>query len=115
MKLNALRVFVHDIDSARHFYGSTIGLRQIWDYETTTGYDVGATLIVEQDKDDEEGLVGRFVGCSLQVEDIDAEYDRLSAAGVRFHGVPERQFWGGTLAHFCDPDGNVLTLLGSAR
>jgi hypothetical protein len=31
---------------------------------------------------------------------------------VVFDGPPERQIWGGTLAHFRDHAGNVLTLLG---
>ena len=58
-------------------------------------------------------LVGRFVGVSIQVEDIDSTYESLRSKGVVFHGEPEKQSWGGTLAHFEDPDGNVITLLGS--
>ena len=36
----------------------------------------------------------------------------FSRRGVEFLGAPERQPWGGVLAHLRDPDGNVLTLLG---
>jgi len=61
---------------------------------------------------EESHLVGRFVGVSLAVEDIDLVYDSLSLAGVPFDGRPEKQPWGGTLAHFKDPAGNTLTLLG---
>jgi predicted enzyme related to lactoylglutathione lyase len=28
---------------------------------------------------------------------------------------PEKQPWGGIVAHFRDPDGNVITLLGSTQ
>ena len=35
----------------------------------------------------------------------------LEARGVTFDGPPERQAWGGVLAHFQDPDGNILTLV----
>ena len=56
--------------------------------------------------------VGRFVAVSLEVDDIDATYETLTRRGVEFLGAPEKQPWGGTLAHLRDPDGNVLTLLG---
>ncbi|UCE02963.1 MAG: VOC family protein [Candidatus Latescibacterota bacterium] len=57
--------------------------------------------------------VGRFVGVSLQVADIEATYRASVERGVRFDARPQRQAWGGTLAHLRDPDGNVLTLLES--
>ncbi len=38
-------------------------------------------------------------------------YAELRARGVEFLAPPEQQPWGGVLAHFRDPDPNVLTLL----
>lgn len=46
---------------------------------------------------------------------IDAEYRRLSSGGVKFQAPPQHQPWGGTLAHFDDPAGNILTLLGGTE
>ena len=37
----------------------------------------------------------------------------LEGKGVRFVRPPKRQPWGGRLAHFSDPDGNVVTLLSN--
>lgn len=51
-------------------------------------------------------------GLSLQVDDIEGTDARLKDAGVEFTSAPEKQPWGGSLAHFRDPDRNVLTLLG---
>ncbi|MBM3925424.1 MAG: hypothetical protein FJ320_05465 [SAR202 cluster bacterium] len=45
------------------------------------------------------------------VKDIHSEYERLKAAGVEFIRVPEREDWGGWVATFKDPDGNVLQML----
>ena len=46
----------------------------------------------------------------LQVADIDAEYARLKAAGMRFHCPPQNT--GGLRATYGrDPDGNVVELL----
>jgi len=49
---------------------------------------------------------------SLRVDDLAATYVELRAKGVTFTAPPEKQPWGGSLAHFKDPDGNILTLLG---
>lgn len=117
MRLYGVRIFVEDFDAARAFYGETLGLRENWamPQANAAGFDLtSAELIVEQeDPDGADGnLIGRFVGVSIAVDDIDAVYARLSERGVRFKGPPEKQTWGGTLAHFVDPAGNVLTLLG---
>jgi predicted enzyme related to lactoylglutathione lyase len=63
-------------------------------------------------REDNEETGPRFLAVSLQVEDIHAVYLELLEKGVVFLGPPEKMAWGGTLAHFKDPDGNVLTLLG---
>ena len=45
----------------------------------------------------------------LEVEDIDAEYERLSAAGMRFH-CPPQHLGGAAATYGRDPDGNVVEL-----
>jgi len=112
VEVSAIRVFVGDLGRARGFYGGTLGLPELWDAGDAVGYDVGATLIVERGPEDEPGLVGRFVGLSFGVADVAAAQAALAAKGVPFLGPPELQAWGGVLAHFRDPDGNVLTLVG---
>jgi len=47
----------------------------------------------------------------LGVDDIHSEAKRLAAAGVEFIREPEQEAWGGWVATFKDPDGNVLQLL----
>jgi len=48
---------------------------------------------------------------NLGVQDIHAAYRTLVERGVRFLRAPEREHWGGWVATFADPDGNVLQLL----
>jgi predicted enzyme related to lactoylglutathione lyase len=48
---------------------------------------------------------------NFHVDDIQAVYARLVAAGVAFSRPPEQEPWGGWLATFADPDGNTLQLL----
>ena len=117
--LNAVRVFVTDWERSLEFYSKTLGMPvslatpEIGWAELDTGE---AHLALERvDPKDKEAvaLVGRFVSVSLQVDDIQDLYETLVSRGVDFVEPPEKQPWGGTLAHFRDPDGNVLTLLGS--
>lgn len=51
-----------------------------------------------------------FTHIGLNVSDIDAEYDRLGKAGVRFHHVPI-DLGGLRAAYARDPDGNVFELV----
>ena len=51
------------------------------------------------------------VTISLQVDDVGAEYERLSALGVEFEHPPEPKPFGGIVAPFRDPDGNGLLLM----
>jgi uncharacterized glyoxalase superfamily protein PhnB len=51
---------------------------------------------------------------SLQVPDVFTTYKALVERGVEFVAPPEKQPWGGVLAHLRDPDGNILTLLGNS-
>ena len=117
-RLYGTRVFVRDFDAAVRFYIETVGLPLAFsDGANWAELDTGAAhLCIERtltgDREGEE-LVGRFVGVSLQVDDIQKVYDELIAADGAFEAPPAAQPWGGALAHFRDPEGNVLTLLGS--
>ena len=118
MKLYAVRIFVRSWDAACAFYGNTLGLPERFrdDAMGWAEYDVGGACfgIERVAPDDSEGndMIGRFVGASLQVDDITAVHRELAGRGVTFTNPPEKQPWGGTLAHMQDPDGNTLTLLG---
>ena len=48
---------------------------------------------------------------NLGVADIHQVHETLAARGVDFMRRPEREHWGGWVATFSDPDGNVLQLL----
>ena len=117
-KLFAVRVFVTDWKRAIRFYSETLGMTIAYQSDEMGWAQMGpgeGQLALEQvDPSDEEGraLVGRFVGVSLQVPDIFATCKVLAERGVEFVGPPEKQSWGGVLAHLRDPDGNILTLLG---
>ncbi len=118
MELNTARVFVKDIDIARHFYSSKLGLPLKAD-GSQHGYCVfkagNTDLVIEVVADDapkeDRVLVGRFTGLSFNVKDISEKHRQLVALGVPFTGAPEKQFWGGILATLQDPSGNELQIV----
>ncbi len=113
--IEAARVFTFDIARARAFYAERLGLRLRWADDGAAVFDAGPCMLVVEscraDEPEERALVGRFAGLSFSVADAEAAYAELSSAGVDFVEPPERQGWGGVLAHFRDPDGNVLTIV----
>jgi catechol 2,3-dioxygenase-like lactoylglutathione lyase family enzyme len=113
--VSAVRIFVDDIDRARHFYRDILELPETsatpdWAVFDLDGKDIVVETVAADDP--EHDLVGRFLAVSFKVDDIDATYRKLLAKGVAFSEPPERQQWGGTLAFPRDPDGNILTLVG---
>jgi len=117
-ELSAVRLFVSDLERAVEFYRATLGLElTAQDQSSYALFQLpNITLIVEPvDPTDTEfnELVGRFTGISFSTADIRTAYDGLCSAGVHFVGPPKTQEWGGILAHFHDPDHNVLTLVES--
>lgn len=114
MQIYAVRVFVNDWNTACSFYEQQLGLplrfasADLGWAEFNAG---GPSIAVERATGDNAALVGRFLGVSLLVDDLEATHQRLVDNGVHFTMAPTLQPWGGQLAHLQDPDGNVLTLL----
>jgi len=114
---DTLRVFVSDISRAQPFYQDILGL-PLARGGASQGYllfkPAGINILVEScEANDREGrsLIGRFVGLSFRVQDVQQAYEELTSRRVAFSGAPEVQPWGGTLAHIYDPDRNILTLV----
>lgn len=113
MKIYAVRILVNDWEAACDFYENKIGLTAEFK-NAEFGWaelDVGGAKFGIERADADQSLVGRFLGVSLQVDNVDKTYADLIAKGVEFTAPPQKQDWGGTLAHFKDPDGNVVTLM----
>ena len=49
-------------------------------------------------------------GIGFCVADVDAAHRELEGKGVRFTMPPSKQPWGGYMAMFADPDGNIFYL-----
>ena len=106
-------IWTDDVDRLVDFYRNTLGLK-------LRGHKVGWANFEWGNLRLNLGLHGQVKGHSKDpyrimvtfgVTDIHSEHARLSDQGVEFIRVPEQEHWGGWVATFLDPDGNVLQLM----
>ncbi len=113
--IEAVRLFTFDLARAVAFYEGALGLQKVFQQDGVAMFETGqAKLLVElaeRNDPEQRALVGRFAGLSFTVADAGAAHAELAGKGVRFEAPPQSQDWGGVLAHFADPDGNLLTLV----
>jgi len=114
-KVTYIRIGVSDFQKAEDFYVNIMGLPVISknvEDEYILFNLTGITLIVEKSGENDELCPCRYLGISLKVRDIFEIYQSFTELGVKFSHPPEKQYWGGYLTEFQDPDGNIWTLLG---
>lgn len=117
-RLHTVRLYAGDFAAAYAFYAETLGLPV--KAGTPAGpyalFDVGgAQLALERMAPSHPAyaeLVGRFTGISLMVPNLAALHDELAGKGVEFMAPPQKQSWGGGIAHLRDPAGNIISLVG---
>jgi catechol 2,3-dioxygenase-like lactoylglutathione lyase family enzyme len=126
--LELVTLIVRDYDDAIRFFVDVLrfelvedtpsltndGRPKRWVVVRPTGGETGI-LLAKADGDHQAAVVGRQfagrVGLFLRVDDFDAAYHRMVAAGVQFVSPPRDELYG-RLAVFLDPEGNRWDLLG---
>jgi len=112
---------VSDLQAARRFYESTLGLRVTDETPFAVVVDANGTMLRLTEVSD---LTPQpFTIAGWQVPDIDVTIDALVGRGVTFRhfdslGQNAKGIWetpgGDLLAWFADPDGNTLSLTSFA-
>jgi catechol 2,3-dioxygenase-like lactoylglutathione lyase family enzyme len=129
--MSLVSVVVDDYDAAIDFFTGALGFELAADEPALTSVDgrpkrwvvvrppgaVTGVLLARADGADQLAAVGNQtggrVGFFLEVDDFDAAYARLSAAGVQFAGSPRSEPYGRVVV-FLDIAGNKWDLLGPA-
>jgi MOSC domain-containing protein YiiM/predicted enzyme related to lactoylglutathione lyase len=116
LKLNYINLYVSDLDRAVGFFTETLGIGLQF-ADKSFGYaslDAGPLRmgLAQIDISDPqfEGFTGRQTGMGFAVDDLMGAHRRMEERGVKFRMKPTRQPWGGFMAMFEDPDGNVFYL-----
>jgi len=94
------------------FYRDIVGLApnpQIGE----TAFDAGGTAFLIDGHSETKGPAKepQRVLINLFVDDLAAEQKRLESRGVRFIRRAGREYWGGVISTFVDPDGNYCQLV----
>ena len=129
MRLSLVSLVVAEYDPAIDFFVGVLGFELVEDSPALTtregrpkrwvvvrppGAGTGL-LLARADGDDQSAVIGRQaagrVGFFLEVDDFDAAYQRMSAAGVEFMGQPRSEPYGRVVV-FVDIAGNKWDLLG---
>ena len=128
--LQLIALIVSDYDDAIRFFVDVLQFELVEDTPSLTNdgrpkrwvvvRPVGAQtgiLLAKADGESQTAAVGHQfaarVGLFLRVDDFDASYRRMVAAGVRFLSAPREESYG-RLAVFLDLEGNKWDLLGPA-
>jgi len=110
-RIGYVNIFVSDFKQALNFYEHSLGLRvsqrdESFGYASFDTDGAGFAFAVSEDP----ALTGRHTGIGWVVDDLVAAHEALTENGVEFDMPPSRQPWGGFMAMFRDPDGNVFYL-----
>ncbi|MET0494888.1 MAG: VOC family protein [Actinoplanes sp.] len=131
MQLGLITVVVAAYDPAIAFFVDALGFELVEDSPATTthggrpkrwvvvrppGAQTGI-LLAEADGEQQQAVIGAQlggrVGFFLNVDDFDAQYQRMADAGVRFLEEPRSEVYGRVVV-FTDIAGNKWDLLGPA-
>jgi len=108
-------VFVSDLGRAVEFFGNRLGLelQHRTDEHGYASFAAGPIRLglARVDPDGEHAsMLGRHTGIGFAVADLVAAHRELADKGVEFTTAPQRYPWGGFMASFRDPDGNLYYL-----
>ncbi len=128
MHLELVTLLIDDYDRAIDYFVNALGFELVQDSPATSSSGEAKRWVVVRPPDAVTGFLlaralgaapiertggqaGDRVGFFLRVDDFDAAYARLEAAGGDFLSEPRRETYG-TVVVFRDPFGNRWDLLG---
>lgn len=115
--IDAITLFVEDLDAAKRFYGEVFGVRVKFEDDDSAAYDFGTTTVnllktTAAPELVEPALVaapeaGSRFQLTIEVDDVDAVCAALVAGGVELLNGPVDRPWGIRTASFRDPAGHI--------
>ena len=111
MEILAARVLLRpsDFDRSVAFYRDTLGLAVFREFTGGIVFFIGGGYL--ELSGSEGAVISDKLSLWLQVRDLEAEFARLTAAGVEVVEAPVMKFWGLHEARVRDPDGLLLVLV----
>ena len=113
MQVNSISIQLASQDPGRlmSFYRDTVGLEAVEGMGEALSLGGGNLLfLVDHSQVSGPTREPRAI-IDLHISGIEAEHDRLKAAGVQFSRDKGVEYWGGIISTFSDPDGNTVQLI----
>jgi len=114
MKVNTFLINLtsEDPERMKAFYSDTIGLEKNPDMGEDAFHAGGAVIAIDGHsetkgpaKEPQRLLIDFFV------DDLKVEQTRLEGKGVKFIRTAGKEWWGGVISTFLDPDGNYCQII----
>ena len=112
MEVLASRVLLRPVDFDRSyvFYAGTLGLHLFREFAGGAVFFLGGGYLELSGRGAPPATDDK-ISLWIQVRDVDAEWDRLAAAGVDQVEAPADKSWGLREARLRDPDGVLIVLV----
>ena len=115
MKFDGICLITQDVLALADFYSRALGAKAEGDAQHAEVHTAGAHLAIFSIEGMEnmaphsmQGAGYGSVTLGFEVQDVDAEYERIQALGVEFVMLPKTHPWGARSFWFRDPDGNIV-------
>ena len=114
MKINSFLINItsQDPERMKAFYGEVIGLEKNPDAGDDAFHAGGATIAIDGHSETRGAAKEpQRVLIDFMVDDLKAEQARLEGKGVKFLRTAGKEWWGGIISTFQDPDGNYCQII----
>lgn len=121
-RIDYVILYVADLDRSVGFYRDVVGLPYKLTGDGYAELDGGGIKLGLLERERAADLIGRQPGAPgpdgevlVLTDDVDADAERLRAAGVQILSGPADRPWGHRTLHVADPDGHVVELAQEIR
>lgn len=99
------------IAEAKHFYQGILGLDVLMDHGWIVTYGSDCEMQVQVSIASKGGSGTPVPDLSIEVDDVDAAYEEMKAAGVHIEYGPANEPWGVRRFYVRDPFGKLINIL----
>lgn len=123
IRIQAVGLFVNDMETMVKFYRDVMGMKTTWDGEPNALFETEGTSLIMYGRNDFEKMTSQKYGYPLGLNgtmelafelpnfsDVDKEYERLIQAGAAPVLKPTDEPWGQRTSYVADPEGNLIEI-----
>jgi catechol 2,3-dioxygenase-like lactoylglutathione lyase family enzyme len=104
-------IATENLERAKAFYADILGLRTVMDHGWIMTFAADSSAAPQISIATEGGSGTPVPDLSIEVDDLDAVYQRAVAAGFAIEYGPKREPWGVRRFYLRDPFGRLLNIL----